>query len=286
MANSYWVKRACLRMTILNKYFMDDPPTNKFWYGLIAQIRVIRALMIRHALSRFGHENIGFFWVIGEPMLLTCGVMIMWKISGQTHGSEVGVIPFALTGYSYITLWRHIVFFSVKCMTYNASLAFHQNISFIDVLLSRALLETVSVFSAFFICYIPLSLLDYAPPIHDPLLLVGGLGLCGWFSFSFGLILAAVSELSEPVEKFIQPIMYLTIPITGVFFMLDWLPPQAQEVLSWSPLVHGIEMFRGGLFPPDIPTYWDPIYLIAWCVIMTGIGLPLFQYAQRHVHLL
>lgn len=254
--------------------------------GLRTQTRVIGALMLRDAMARFGHDNIGFFWVLGEPMLLTCGVMVLWALNNQTHGSDVGVVPFALTGYSYITLWRHIVHNSVRIMTHNANLVFHRHVLFIDVMIARAILETIAILTAFTVIYVPLSLLGYAPLVRDPLLMLGGWLICAWFSFSFGLVLAGCSELAEPVERFIQPVMYLTMPLTGVFFMMDWLPDRAQRVLSFSPLITGIEMFRGGLFPPEIPVYYSPGYAAACCVGLMSVGLPLCRYAQRHVQLL
>ena len=47
--------------------------------------------------------------MVGEPLLLTTGIMVLWTMTNMTHGSDIGIIPFALTGYSFITLWRHIV---------------------------------------------------------------------------------------------------------------------------------------------------------------------------------
>ena len=82
------------------------PPN--FWRSLLVNARIVGALVMREGTMRFGHENLGFFWVIGEPLMLTLGVMGMWTISGQTHGHGVGVVPFALSGYTMITLWRHL----------------------------------------------------------------------------------------------------------------------------------------------------------------------------------
>ena len=153
--------------------------------------------MIREAMSRFGHEGLGFFWLMGEPLLLSCGVMLLWTLSNQTHGSEVGVVPFALTGYSMLTLWRHIMQKSVHGMRYNASLTFHAQIKFLDILLAGALLETIGILAAFFIAYIPLYCFDLIMPIRDPLVLFGGWFLMAWFSFGFGLCLAALSETND-----------------------------------------------------------------------------------------
>lgn len=259
---------------------------SKFATGLKRQVRVIGALVVRDAMSRYGHENLGFFWVIGEPLLLTGGVMMLWTISNQTHGSEIGVVPFALTGYSMLTLWRHNVFRAVHSMRYNVSLTFHSQIKFIDILFARSFLETIGILAAFFIAYVPLFLLGYIMPIRDPLVFFGGWFLTAWFSFGFALNIAALTELSEAAERFVQPVMYITLPLTGVFFMVDWLPLPAREVLLWSPLVHGSEMFRSGLFPADVPTEWDAVYLFCWAFGTTAVGLPLCQYAQKHVQML
>lgn len=256
-----------------------------FLRGLKRQARVVSALMIREAMSRYGHESLGFFWIMGEPLLLTSGVMVMWTLTNQTHGAEVGVVPFALTGYSMLTLWRHIVFKSVHGMRHGASLIFHAHVQFLDILVARTALETIGVLAAFFVAYVPLYSLDLIMPIRDPLTFFGAWFLLAWFSFGFGLCLAALTELNEPFERFVQPVMYITLPITGAFYMVDWLPLQAKEVLLWSPLVNAMEMFRGGLFPADIPTEWDAGYLAACAFGITGVGLPLCLYAQKHVQM-
>jgi len=95
--------------------------------------------MIREAMSRYGHENLGFFWVMGEPLLLSTGIAVLWTLIGQTHGFDIDVIPFALTGYSMITMWRMHVFRSLRAMRQNVSLVFHSNVQSFDILLARGL---------------------------------------------------------------------------------------------------------------------------------------------------
>ena len=114
-------------------------------------------------------------------------------------------------------------------------------------------------------------------------MLLGAWALHTWFCFAVGIIITGWSELSEPVERFVAPFMYITLPLTGAFFMLYWLPQDARDVLSWSPLVNAQEMFRGGLFPDDFPTYWDAWYLAGWCIVLTAVGLPLLHKAQQVV---
>lgn len=87
-----------------------------------------------------------------------------------------------------------------------------------------------------------------------------------------GLIIAGLTEVSDLPEKFIGPLQYLTLPISGCFFLLDWLPSQPREIILYFPLVHAFETFRKGYFGPDIVTYGDPAYGFACALVLIGLG--------------
>lgn len=246
-------------------------------------LRVLGALMLREASARYGHENIGFFWLMAEPLFLALSVMVMWSVTGHGHGHGVGLVPFILSGYTVLTMWRHIIAQSVHGLRRNIDLMFHRNVRAFDVLFAGVMLEMAGVLTAFFIAYLPLVLIGAMEPMRDPLVLLGAWILLTWFSFSFGLLITGLTELSEPMEHFVQPVMYITLPLTGAFSMQSWLPLQARQILSWSPLVNIQEMFRSGLFPADVQTEWDVGYLLLCCVVLMAIGLPLVRLAQRHV---
>lgn len=254
-----------------------------FWGSLSINARIIGALLMRDGTIRYGHENLGFFWVIGEPLILTVGVMGMWTITGQTHGHGVGVVPFALSGYTMITLWRHLTGHAIHSIRNNMGLLFHRNITMLDVLVARSLLEIVGILTAFFVSWTPLTLLGFIDPMPDPLLFFGGYMLQGWFGMAFGLLVSALSEIFESTEQILPPVLYITLPFTGVFSMSDWLPQSWREVIAWSPLATNVEMLRAGMFSGDMNFYYYPAYTIGWCVFLTAAALPLVQYARRFV---
>jgi capsular polysaccharide transport system permease protein len=219
-------------------------------------------------------------------MLLACGVMVMWTMAGIEKGHEgIGVIPFALSGYSLLTLWRHISGGSVHALRNNASLLFHRNIRPLDVLVAHTALESIGGLAAFFISYTVFNLLGYIPTLEDPLLVVSAWLLMTWFAFGFSLIVAGITEISEPTEHFVAPLLYITLPVTGAFYMVHWLPASVQNVVKWSPLVQFFEMYRAGMFGSLVQTEWNVPYLALWSLLLTGLGLPLVEKAQRHVQL-
>jgi capsular polysaccharide transport system permease protein len=256
-----------------------------FWLRLRVQGRILHALMLREILTRFGRHNLGFFWLIGEPLILTLGVMAVWSVTRGHLEGDVGIVPFVLTGYTLVTLFRHIIGRSVHCMRHNAGLMFHRNVTYIDTLIVRALLEIGGTGLSFLIAYVPLYLFGFAPDISDPLVLVGGWLFMGWVSFGIGLILAGLSEMSEIVERFVQPLMYLSLPLTGLFYMVSWLPENARRVVSYSPLVNATEMTREGLMGSAVEAYWNFSYLLNSCFLLTGVGLVIVRRARRYARM-
>jgi capsular polysaccharide transport system permease protein len=224
--------------------------THRIWISTKVQWRVLKALMIRSVMMRYGHDSLGFFWLMGEPLLLTGGVMVMWSITGAEGGHNISVVPLALAGYSFITMWRHIVGHSVRAIHHNADLLFHRNVKILDVLFANSLLEFVGISSAFLIAYAPLSLYGVIDPIHDPLLLFGGFALTAWFSFSFGLIVTAITELSETSQPRCRADHVHHPAFYGCVLHGELAARPISNLILWSPLVSCVEMIRGGLFPP------------------------------------
>src|SRR5262249_22138318 len=75
--------------------------------SLAIQLRVLHALLMREVVTRFGRENVGVLWLVGEPMLFTLAVTTLWSMVGLHHGSPIPIVAFAVTGYSSVLMWRN-----------------------------------------------------------------------------------------------------------------------------------------------------------------------------------
>jgi len=247
------------------------------------QARVVKALTIREISERYGTEGLGFFWVFGEPMLLSFGVMLLWTILKNNHGGSVGVGLFALTGYSHVQLFRHCIFNASQSISRSIWLAYHSSVHPLDVLIAKSLMGSLGIFGSFVIGYVILYIFGAAEAPRDPLLIIMAWLLDTLFCFSFSLVVTGLSEMSSLVERLLHPVMYLTIPLTGTFSFTSWLPVTAQKVLVWSPLVNAVEMLRAGVYPLDIRTLWDPSYMIVCSLVCMAAGLPLLKLARHKI---
>lgn len=233
----------------------------------------IHALIIRDLMVRFGRHHLGFVWTILEPMLLTGGVMLVWSLIRSPFIQGLPVASFVLTGYMPLTLWRHLTNPLVKLCRNNASLLYHRPIGVGDILAARLLLEFLSASTALAVIYFMGVTTSFIAPVADYGLTLAAWLMTAWFFGGLGLLTSAWTEFWEPAEKFIQPAQYLALPVSGVFFMVGWLPSYAQKLLALNPMISCFEMFRAGYFGNGVNTYYDVGYLALWSAGLTIAGL-------------
>src|SRR5437868_3222624 len=104
---------------------------------------------MREVLTRFGRHNIGFLWMMVEPMLFTLAVTALWTLVKAFHGSNLPIAAFALTGYSTVLLWRNMPARAIGAVEPNLALMYHRNVKLMDVYLARILLEAAGATMSF-----------------------------------------------------------------------------------------------------------------------------------------
>jgi capsular polysaccharide transport system permease protein len=248
--------------------------------SLAIQRRVLHALMMREIITRFGRENLGVFWLIGEPMIFTLGVATLWAAAGLHHGSPIPIVAFAVTGYSSVLMWRNSASRAGSAVAQNKPLLYHRNVQIIDVLLTRTALEIGGATGSFISLSVFFIYVGWMPMPVDLLEIFFAWFMLAWFGTSLALLIGAASAFSEVVERLWQPAAYLLFPLSGAAFMVDWLPTSMQRVLLLLPMVHGTEMLREGYFGNVVKTHYDVGYMAACCLLMSLGGLHLARRAS------
>lgn len=247
------------------------------------QLRILGALLIREMLTRYGRHNIGFLWLFVEPMIFTLGVTALWTATKSVHGSNLPIVAFALTGYSSVLLWRNMPGRCIGALWSNLALMYHRNIRVFDIYLARVLLEfggaTIS-FATLSVLFISIGWLD---PPEDFMEVVGGWLLIAWFGAALAIALGALSHESELVDKLWHPASYLIFPLSGSAFMVDALPPVAQKIVLYIPMVHGVEIVREGYFGAQARAHYDLGYVVPFSLALTFVALMLVRWVGRRV---
>jgi len=253
----------------------------RFQEGLRIQWRVIQALTARELMTRFGRENIGFLWIMAEPLLFAGLVGLAWTFVRGPISPEINVFAFVVTGYIPLTFLRHSFGRSSSIFVANSSLLYHRQIKVLDFVFVRTLIETTGAMMAYIFAGIVLAFFGLFPFPSD----IGTLVL-GWFLYVFFVLalctmLAPLSEISDVVEKLVPVSIYVSIPFSGVFNLASWLPANIREMLMWSPLVSGMELMRYGLFGPAVTPYYDLPKALGVSLVCLVIGLILTRRVRR-----
>jgi capsular polysaccharide transport system permease protein len=238
---------------------------------------------MREVLTRYGRHNIGFMWLFVEPMLFTLGVAGLWTATKATHGSNLPIVAFAVTGYSTVLLWRNAANRCAKAIDPNLSLLYHRNVRVIDLFISRLVLEIAGATISLIVLTLFFVAIGWMRFPADFLTMLTAWLLLAWFAISLGLVVGPVSERSEMFDRIWHTLIYLLFPLSGAVFMVDWLPKPAQELLLWLPMVHGVEMLRHGYFGEAVRTYENPAYLVLCNLMLMFIGLALVRETGRRV---
>lgn len=255
--------------------------------GLDVQRHVIGALIMRELHTRYGRENIGYLWMIVEPMLLAGAVA---ALHGESNGAGGRVhdfqpVPFALGGYCTFMVFRSVISRAESTLEANKPLLFHRTVSIFDMLLARAVLESVATFAALAILLAGAWAFGLGQPPARPLTFIAAYGLMTWFAFALSMPICAGAYLSKAVGKFIHPLTYIAMPVSGAFFLLTWIPQPFRGWLAWSPLNQIFEMLHTGQSLSVDSVYFDPLYIVQWCLALTLAGLLSLRAVRPHIHL-
>jgi capsular polysaccharide transport system permease protein len=249
------------------------------------QLRVIGALLMREILTRYGRNNIGFLWLLIEPMMFTLVIAGIWTAIKMPIFSQISAVAFAVVSYSTVELWRNMVSRCLNAVEPNHSLLYHRMVKVGDFFIARILLEFVGVSAAFVILATLCVTTGFMAMPVDPLQVAIGWILLAWFGAGLAAFVGASAHLQPLVEKVWGPVALLLLPLSGALVVVNSMPYALQDVLSWFPMVHGLEYVREGYFGPITVFHYDLSYLIGANLLLSLLGLIMVRHAAARVSL-
>lgn len=256
-----------------------------YWRGLSVQSQVIGALLMRELHTRYGRENIGYLWMILEPMILASSVALIHAGQRTSYGSDIRPVPFTIAGYCVFIIFRSIFTRSEGALESNMPLLYHRMVTIFDILASRTVLEGAGISATFAILLGLATSLGLAEVPERPLDLFIGVALMIWFSFGCSMLCCAWTHDNRLAGRIVHPVTYILMPLSGGFYQLKWIPEPYRSYLEAFPMVQIFEQVRYGMFRAASNMYVNLGYVAGWCLILTFFGLIAIKIVRRHVHL-
>ncbi|MEZ5541725.1 MAG: ABC transporter permease [Pseudomonadota bacterium] len=253
--------------------------------GLQSQLQVIHALVLRETRTRYGAHQLGYIWALLEPLFWVLTFYGLFYFSNRHLPYGMDIVSFITTGIIPYHLFRETMSRSQSAISANKGLLFYPQVRPLDLVIARVSLEVVTLITVFAIIMGTHSL--YLGELHiDSLLAVmGGMLLASLLGAAIGIFLTALGTYTRLVERIVPLIMRPMFFISGLFFTANELPTAARELLLWNPVLHCVELVRGGWFPSYHAVHVDLGYLLFWILGFAYSGLVLERMARRRLEL-
>jgi capsular polysaccharide transport system permease protein len=243
---------------------------------------VWRALFLREAVFRLSGRRAAWLWLVLEPVFHLAIITLFYEFVRITvAGTDAGM--FALTGLLAFFVTRNTAARSMEAIKANSALFAYRQVKPVDAVIVRAALEG---FLGVIVALIMLSGaaifgLNVIP--HDPLtVLVAFVGL--WLGgVGLGLVLSVVGELVPEMgnlAKLLFPPLYF---VSGILYPVEFVSQPYREWLFYNPILHGVEILRGGFFPHyHLVPETNLLVLFSFALAMVFLGLALHvRYARK-----
>ena len=261
------------------KHFIDP----RIKEGLAIQYEVIKALLLREMITRWGRRGVGFLMILLEPFVIISVITIVVFIAKSQTNSQtyrifgVDLLAFLVTGYNMAYLFRRTPVQVSQGISANRGLLSHRNVRPFDLFFTRYILEMVGITLSFILIMLIFIVFNFIPAPKSYEMVVAAWLLMVWFSFGLCFCVAPIISLHRSFTIIWMGISIVVYFLSGGFYMLDWLPAKYQAILIYNPVLSGMEMIRHGYFGDSVKTYEDPFYLIEWNLALTVLGLRLVR---------
>jgi capsular polysaccharide transport system permease protein len=255
-----------------------------FFRALKVQMHVIGAVLMRELHTRYGRENIGYLWLIGEPLMLG-SVIAALHAGPSTRDGSFDPVALAGVGYAIFIMFRGIVNRSDGALQSNLPLLYHRMVTAIDIVVARALLEAAGTFLSFTILLSVMITFGFAELPARPLLLLLGIIFVFWLSLSLSMIIVGGTYERRILERLVHPFTYFMMPLSGAFFPVAWIPQPYRGYMLLNPMAQIFELVRYGQFENASDEYFNIVYVTFSCMALSVFGLIALKSARTRVHL-
>jgi len=264
--------------------YADQSGGATFFRALATQAAVIKALSMRELQQRFGRDNIGYLWVVAEPMMLATVITMLHTAVSKSSSGETSPFTFMLTGYSIYIIFRNTFNRAESALHQSGNLLYHSMITPFDIIFCKSLVETIGCMSALAILQTIGIMLGLSELPFRPLYLMGAISLFAWMAFAMSLIVAAYGYLYPLVGRLAHPLAYFALPVSGAFVSMSILPLWTHRILSWNPMISIFEMARYGQFSNSSEKYFYIGYVVKINVALTYWGLLEIRRIRKRIH--
>ena len=247
----------------------QSPPKNRRFKTL----RVLFALVVREISASDSRASLGFFWLILEPVAAMALLTLIMSLLTRTPPLGTNFPLFYVTGLLPYQMYSQISSKSATAVRFSKPLLGFPAVTAVDAILARCIVS-ITLNVMLFAAMIFIVIFGYGlNVIVDYGRLAESLALAAILGMGIG-VFNVVPFLASPTYGNIWSILNRPMMLlSGVIFLHDDLPPWAQDLLWWNPVVHVVGMMRQAFYPSYAGSYVSATYVVLVAFGTLAFGL-------------
>lgn len=246
---------------------------NALSYALKQKKNVMSAVILRDMRTRFFNHGLGFLVVPIWPFCHMFVVMLIYKLMNRPTPFGDDLYIFVATAMVPTLSFMYISrFMSVSLLQNRPMLAFPA-VKLLDIVLARAFLEVIALSITTLLIYGSLNLLGSDPTPIDPLGALLAFILIMVMATGVGIQISVLTLINPLFATLWAFVLILCYSLSGIAFVVSYLPADIAYLLSWNPVLHATEWIRVSFYPGYPDQILDKAYLAGCALLSIVCGL-------------
>lgn len=248
-----------------------------------AALRTIGALVLREMSTRYGRTPGGYLWAVLEPVAAVLFLSIGFSLVIRSPSLGTSFLLFYATGFLPFNLYQGISTTVARAIIFSRPLLKFPAVTWVDAVLARFLLNALTgSLIALLLTGGVLAVIDSRAVLDLPpavlamsLAMVFGLGVG-----ALNCVLTGLFPLWDVTWSIITRPLFLA---SAILYIHEDLPPLAQDILWYNPLVHITGLMRTGFYPTYTASYVSSTYVLLVSLVLMALGLLLMGRFHRDI---
>lgn len=246
-------------------------------------LRVVVALMLREMSTRYGRTPGGYLWAVAEPLGMIIVLGLAFELIALAPALGTSFFMFKATGFMVLQVFTVLGGQVGNALTFSKPLLRYPRVTWVDAIAARFLLNYLVVVIVTILILTGIIIFDSLTIVIDwtPILLaMGGAALLGLGLGCLNCFLFMRFPVWNQLWRILTQPLFL---ISGVIFLYEDMPPMAQDLIWYNPLIHLTGLMRDGFYPLYKPTYISLTYVGLWAMVPMALGLLLLRRYHREL---
>lgn len=251
--------------------------------GGFRMARTVTALILREMGSRYGRSPGGYVWAVLEPISMIGILAVGFSLIARSPPLGTSFILFFGTGFALFNVYNDVAATVARSLIYSRALLSYPIVSWVDALTARFLLNALTGIMVLYLILTGLILLQDDPILIDLQPIVEAVSFAMLLGLGIGTLNCALIGLFTLWDKVWGIISRPLFLVSGVIFLYEDMPPLAQDILWYNPLMHVIGRMRTGFYPTYEAAYFSPAYVGGFALVCLFFGVVLLGRYHRFI---